>query len=69
MPNVVWFMDGVKLNGTDDTNIRIIMITARKTSRIEVTVAGRSHNAEYTCIASNAAGSTSMSIEIMLQGM
>ena len=68
IPSVVWLKDGVELNGTDDTNIRIITIPARKASRIEVSMAGGNHNGEYTCVASNIAGSTSTSIEIMLQG-
>ena len=69
VPRVMWLKDEAVVNETD-TFHRIITLKFpdKEASRIEVTIATSNYNGEYTCVASNDAGSTSTSIQITLRG-
>ena len=67
-PSVVWLKNGAELNVADD-NIQIVTINARKSSRVEVSMATSDFIGNYTCVARNVAGSNSTSFIITnLQG-
>ena len=53
-----------------DSRIRVITISARKSSRVEIYEASISDNGVYECIARNDAGNVSTSFQIqLLQGI
>lgn len=60
-----WALNGVTI--TDD-NPHISVTTTKRNSLISIDSASPSHAGEYTCVASNAAGSTSYSAELTVNG-
>ena len=69
MPSVHWMKDGTPLEEESDNKIRIVTIPGRKSSRVEILEATIGYNGAYQCIASNEAGSVSVSFLVeLLQG-
>lgn len=62
---ISWALNGVVI--TDD-NPHISVTTTKRNSLISIDSASPSHAGEYTCVASNGAGSTSYSAELTVNG-
>ena len=65
LPSVIWTKNRTELNEAEDNNIQII--SSHQSSRIEISEANTDSGGEYTCTASNIAGSNSASHLIILQ--
>ena len=62
---ITWALNGIAIDG----NIPPISITTTKrNSFLSIDSASPSHAGEYTCVASNAAGATSYSTELTVNG-
>lgn len=63
--DITWALNGIAIDGNDPP---ISITTTKRNSLISIESASPRHAGEYTCVASNAAGSTSYSAELTVNG-